>query len=85
VDIPQPIRLPVATAAANERDLAEIVAAIELVARRAATRVTVTGLEDPQVVASDGLVVAQGAGVEFRLGRDPETGAIRVVVGPIGG
>lgn len=85
MEIPQPIRLPVATIAANERDLSEIVAAIELVVRGAATRVTVAGLEDPQVVAADGLVVAQRAGVEFRLARDPETDAIRIVVGPIAG
>lgn len=85
MDIPEPIRLPVATVDANERDLVEIVAAIELVVRRAATRVTVAGLEDPQVVAAEALACAQHAGVEFRLRRDPETGAIRVIVGPIAG
>ena len=61
----------------------EISAAIALVARRAATRVIVAGLQDPAAIAADGLAEAQTAGVRFALTRDSATGAISVAIGPL--
>jgi hypothetical protein len=82
METPRPIRLPAAVAAAREKDLVEVLAAIELVARHAATRVTLAGLRDATAIAAEGLVHAQAANVRFALSRDPETDAISVVVGP---
>jgi hypothetical protein len=79
----RPVRLPAAAAASRERDRLEVTAAIELVARHAATRVVVAGLQDPESVAADGLARAQAAGVRFALTRDSATGAISVAVGPL--
>jgi hypothetical protein len=82
VERTDPIRLPSATAALIEHDLAEINAAVELVAHRVATRVTLTGLVDPETVAGRGLAFAQLNRVRFALERDPEAGTVLVVVGP---
>ena len=79
----RPIRLPAAVAASHERDRLEISAAIALVARRAATRVVVVGLQDPAAIAAAGLAEAQAAGVRFALTRDSATGAISVAIGPL--
>ena len=81
----RPTRLPAAVAASRERDQVEVSAAIKLVARGAATRVVVSGLPDVESIAASGLAEAQAAGVAFSLARDPATGAIRVVVGPLAG
>ena len=74
---------PIATS--TDALLADITAAIELVARGGARRVTLTGLARPEDVAADALVVAQGAGVEFRLERNEVTGAVSVLIGPLAG
>jgi hypothetical protein len=83
VEASRPIQLPAAEAAARERDAIEITAAIELVARGAARRVIVSGLQDAASLAPDAVASAQAEGVDFALARDPETGAISVVVGPL--
>lgn len=77
-----PIRLPSATVALLEHDLAEITAAIELVAHRVASRVTLTGLEDPDSIAGRALAFAQLNRVRFALQRDPAGDRVVVIVGP---
>jgi len=83
VETVHPIRLPSATVALLEHDLAEIAVAIELVARHVASRVTLTGLEDPESIAGQALALAQLAHVRFALQRDLAGGAVLVVVGPL--
>jgi hypothetical protein len=75
------IRLPVAYQAA-EHALAELVAAIELVASGRARRVTVSGIPGVDSVASEALLDAQAAHVAFCLRRSPGH-APAVVVGPL--
>jgi hypothetical protein len=82
VEITDPIRLPSASAALLEHDLAEITAAVELVARRMATRITLTGLHGAETVAGRAAAFAQLNRVRFALRRDPEAGTVFVVVGP---
>ena len=83
METPRPVRLPAATEAARERDLIEVLAAIELVARHAASRVTVAGLRDATAIAAEALARAQAADVGFMLSRDPQTDAVSVVIAPI--
>jgi hypothetical protein len=66
---------------AADRALAELVAAIELVASGVATRVHVTGLAGLDEVAAQGLVRAQQAGVRFTLTRHPPD-IVTAIVGP---
>jgi hypothetical protein len=81
VDHPRPTPLPVSVPIAADRALAELFAAIELVARGMATRVHVTGLAGLDEVAAQALVRAQRAGVRFTLTRDqPDT--VTAIVGP---
>jgi hypothetical protein len=82
VDTPRPIRTPSAPVISTETTLAEIAAAIELVAQRGARQVTLVSLSRPEAVAADALAIAQAARVEFRLRRDPASNAVSVVVGP---
>jgi hypothetical protein len=82
VDIPRPIRTPSAPAVSTETTLADIAAAIELVARKGARKVTLVGLSKPELVAAEALAIAQTAGVQFRLNRDAASGAVSVLVGP---
>jgi hypothetical protein len=82
VDTPRPIRAPAAPVISTETTLAEIAAAIELVARRGARQVTLVALSRPEAVAAEALAIAQTARVQFRLSRDPATDAVSVVVGP---
>jgi hypothetical protein len=83
VDTPRPIRLPVATRAQADRELAEVAAAVELVARGIARRVVLVGLEDAEMIAGDALVIAQHCGVRFALQRDADRSAlVFVIVGP---
>ncbi|MGH2408516.1 MAG: hypothetical protein ACRDF7_10620 [Candidatus Limnocylindrales bacterium] len=65
-----PIEFPRASFDPLAFDLHEIEAAIELVARGAATSVTIVGLRRPEVVAGSGVVLAQHADVAFSLERD---------------
>lgn len=79
----RPIPLPVAVPLSADRALAELFAAIELVASGIATRVHVTGLSGLDEVAAQALVRAQQAGVRFTLTRDqPDT--VTAIVGPRG-
>jgi hypothetical protein len=82
VDTPRPIRTPSAPVISTETTLAEIAAAIELVALRGARQVTLVALSRPEAVAAEALAIAQAAGVQFRLSRDPATELVSVVVGP---
>lgn len=78
---PRPIPLPVAVPLSADRALAELFAAIELVASGIATRVHVTGLSGLDEVAAQALVRAQQAGVRFTLTRD-QPDAVTAIVGP---
>jgi len=74
------IRLPVAYHAA-EHALADLVAAIELVAEGQARRVVISGIPGVEAVAAEALLHAQAAHVAFCLRRMPGA-APAVVVGP---
>ncbi|MEO7664842.1 MAG: hypothetical protein ABIV26_06910 [Candidatus Limnocylindrales bacterium] len=63
-----------------EQDLAEVAAAVSLVARGAARQVRLVNLHRPLAVAGDGAAQAGEAGVAFRL--DRSEGRICIVVGP---
>ena len=83
MDTPRPIRLPAATRAEADRELTEVAAAVELVARGVARRVVLVGLEEVVALAGDALVIAQQAGVRFSLQRDPgRSGTVFAIVGP---
>jgi hypothetical protein len=79
----KPTRLPIAEADARARDEAELATAIALVARGTARRVIVAGLGNAESLAPEALANAQAAHVAFALDRDPVTGAIAIVIGPI--
>jgi hypothetical protein len=64
-----------------ERDLAEIDAALGLVARGLATRVRLVGLMRPEAAAPAGLAHAQEAHVAFSLDRQTD-GTVMLTVGP---
>ena len=64
-----PLPFPHASLDPVERDLAEISAAIDLVATGLATRVQLVGLIRPEAVASSALAQAQLKGVHFNLDR----------------
>ena len=64
----------------RERDIAEIVAAIVLVAAGGARRVRLVNLSEPLVAAGEGAAQASAAGVDFRIER--ADGHVEVVVGP---
>jgi len=81
VDHRRPIQLPVAVPIEADRALAELHAAIELVAGGMAARVHVTGLAGLDEVAAQTLVRAQAAGVRFTLTRD-EPDTVTAIVGP---
>jgi hypothetical protein len=72
---------PLAAHDAVDRDLAEIDAAIGLIAAGVATRVCLVGLHDPTSVASAGLAHAQAARVRFGLDRGPN-GSVALTLGP---
>jgi hypothetical protein len=74
------IRLPVGYQA-TEPALAEIVAAIELVAEGGARRVVISGIPGVEAVAGEALLHAQAAHVALCLRRPPGA-APAVVVGP---
>ena len=83
MDTPRPIRLPAATRAEADREMAEVAAAVELVARGVARRVVLVGLEEVAALAGEALVIAQQAGVRFALQRESGgSGTVRAIVGP---
>jgi hypothetical protein len=63
-----------------EADLREVDVAIEMVARGAAVRVRLVGLNEADAIAPIALARAQFAGVDFRVDRDG--GATRLTFGP---
>lgn len=81
MDHPRPISLPVAAPIAAERALAELFAAIELVAWGVATRVHVTGLAGLEEIAAHAAVRAQAAGVRFTLMHD-RPDSVTAIVAP---
>jgi hypothetical protein len=64
----------------RQRDIAEIVTAIELVAAGAARRVRLVNLAEPLVAAGEGAAQASAAGVDFRVERDGDH--VELVIGP---
>jgi hypothetical protein len=75
------IRLPVAYQAADHA-LADLLAAIELVAGGQARRVVISGVPGVEAVAGEALLHAQAAHVAFCLRRTPGAQPA-VVVGPL--
>jgi hypothetical protein len=65
------------------RDLAEIDAAIGLVASGMATRIRLVGLARSNQVAAIGLARAQAAGLTFEVDRTPD-GPTTLTIGPRG-
>jgi hypothetical protein len=62
-------------------DLAEVEAAVALVATGGAVRVRIACLPGALAVAGHGVALAQAAGVEFRILRESE-GPVTIEVGP---
>jgi hypothetical protein len=75
------LALPGAESMLADHAMAEIDAAIALVACGAARAVLVTGLAGLDAVAADGLARAQAVGVGFTLSRDARTGSAWAVIG----
>ena len=82
METPRLIHLPVEHQAADHV-LADLVAAIELVAGGGARRVVLAGLPGVEAVAAEALGYAQAAHVAFSLSRTPGTPVPAVVVGPL--
>lgn len=81
MDAPAPLPFPHPSLDPIEHDLAEIEAAIDLVAGGLATRIQLIGLIRPEAIAPTGLARAQEAGVGFRL-EHFAGGATAVTLGP---
>jgi hypothetical protein len=87
MDVPQVIPLALDlddTPDLDEIALAEIDAAISMVAGRHAVRVRLTALAFVERVAGIGAAHARAAGVQFRLERLERPGVRTVTVGPLG-
>jgi hypothetical protein len=82
VEANPPIRLLTAVPDPADRALAELEAAIDMVALGLARRVHVTGLGGLEEVAAVALSRAQGAGVAFALSRDGGPDSLSAIVGP---
>ena len=80
MDAPRLIHLPTS---AFDKELADVAAAIELVAARVARRVTLASLRRSEEIAPDALALAQAAGVRFGLHRDRRNGPPAIVIGPV--
>ena len=76
-------RLPTSHASADpfDRDLAEIDAAIGMVATGIAARVSLVSLARPGTAAAVALARSQAAGIGFELERGPD-GVVSLTVGP---
>ena len=72
---------PPAQEVPRQRDIAEIVAAVVLVAAGVARRVRLVNLAEPLVAAGEGAAQASAAGVAFRIERQGDH--VEVVVGPL--
>ena len=81
MDSPTPVPFPLASLDPLDHDLAEIDAAIHLVAAGIAIRIQLVGLIRPDAVAPTGLAHAQRSGVAFGLDRRGEA-PYAVTVGP---
>lgn len=80
MDAPRLIRL---SPTPFNRELADVAAAIQLVASGGARRVTLSGLRRSDAIAPDALAFAQAAGVRFALQRPHRNGLATIVVGPV--
>ena len=80
MDTPRLIRLP---AIAFDKELADVAAAIELVAAGAARRVTLTSVRRSEEIAPEALALAQAAGVRFALKREHRNVPPAIVIGPV--
>lgn len=76
----QLLRFPHEPDVPSDRDLAEIIAAINLVARGAARIVRLVNLAHPMRVVGSGAARASTLGVRFQVQR--RDGTIEVIVGP---
>lgn len=74
------LRFPTGRRAALEQDLAEVAAAVSLVARGVASEVRLINLRRPVAVAGEAAAQAGEAGVAFRLERSQ--GRVRLILGP---
>lgn len=81
---PHHLSLPSRFSADPDDTLAELTAAIDLVASGLAARVVCTNLAGVEAVAPVALARAQARGIAFRIDRGPE-GRPRAVVGPRAG
>lgn len=81
MDSVAPVPFPHTSLDPSEHDLAEIEAAIDLVAGGLATRIQLVGLIRPEAVAPSGLARAQLRGVRFSLDWRGEA-PLLVTVGP---
>ncbi len=75
------VPFPPAQELPRQRDIAEIVTAIVLVAAGAASRVRLVNLAEPLVAAGEAAARASAAGVAFHIERDGDH--VEVVVGPL--
>lgn len=81
MESPAPLPFPFASLDPIQHDLAEIDAAIDLVARGIATRIQLVGLIRPEAVAPMGLARAQRMRVSFAVDRRGDA-PFAVTVGP---
>ena len=89
MDSPTVIAFPRPGVAADPLDdagaaaLAEIDAAIAMVAARAARRVRLTAVPFVERAAAEGLAHARAAGMAFRFERPEREGVVTVTIGPL--
>jgi hypothetical protein len=83
MDADRILPFPLASTESLERELAEVDAAIAMVAAGFARRVRLVGLAWVDTFAAAGLARAQGARVGFRLARSVD-GTTAVTLGPLG-
>ena len=84
MESPRPLPLPIVPVPADHA-VENLLAAIELVALRAARRVVICGVAGVEAVSAEALAHAQARGVAFRLERDAAGAPARVVIGPLEG
>lgn len=82
MDAKPPLQLLAAVPDPADRALAELDAAIDMVALGLARRVHVTGLIGLDAVAAVAVSRAQAAGVAFALSRDGGPDSLSAIVGP---
>jgi len=83
IAFPRPGAVPDPPDDAGAAALAEIDAAIAMVAGHAATRVRLTAVPFVDLAASEGLAHARAAGVRFTWERPERAGVVTVTIGPL--